>query len=284
MARVLMVALIIAAATVGVRGGQEDPNQPLQQRITELEAKVQALEEIVSGTAHPINLGRTSLARVTASSVNGGRAMDNIYHGILNAFDDGDNWYDGLNYTSWLADAGTSWAEIYFDSPVSITSIQVEGNGPFAAMLDFALGGQERYPAVSSKLELATPVQGVAKVRLTFDASQTNCRVDEIMIFGYVSPGIEYAVRQPRVRTTVREARLAASAAFVDWWYQLFEDRAKPVVTEELDRFVCTFSRRGVDFLQVVVDKSTGASTTTELAGFGSCPPDPNQTVSPGQR
>ncbi len=44
-----------------------------------------------------INPARISLATAWASSVNGGRAMDNPYYGTLNAFN------DGVGYTNWAS-------------------------------------------------------------------------------------------------------------------------------------------------------------------------------------
>jgi hypothetical protein len=285
MARILMVALMVAAVAANAGGDQADPNQQLQQRIAELEEKVKALEEIVSGDARPINLGRTSLARVTASAVNGRRTMDNVFYGIVNAFDNGDNWYNNINYTYWLSDYYTgSWADVCFDCPVSVTSIQVEGGPSFTTTLDFSKGGRETYSSVADRLELAAPAHGVTKVRLTFESSEATPRVDEIVISGYVPLGVEYTVQRPRVFMALREAKLAAGAAYEEWWARLGQGIGSPAIQEEQDRFVFTYSRGDVDLLQVVIDKLTGSTTAEELAELTSCPPRPVIPVVPGVR
>src|SRR5687768_6548216 len=71
-----------------------------------------------------INLARTSIAAVSASSVNGTRAMDNRFYGVVNAFDDGNNWHDNINYSYWLANhGGNAVADVYFDVPVTVKSV-----------------------------------------------------------------------------------------------------------------------------------------------------------------
>src|SRR5690349_6138815 len=64
-----------------------------------------------------LNLARTSLATVSASSVNGRRALDNEFYGIQKAFDDGGMKGDnGINYNYWMAEAGEfrPWVIVQF--------------------------------------------------------------------------------------------------------------------------------------------------------------------------
>lgn len=75
-----------------------------------------------------VNLARLSIARVTASSVNGTRDYDNPFHGVLNLFDDGAGYQtNNLNYTTWLTDNEQQhWVKIKFSKPVKVYSVIVE--------------------------------------------------------------------------------------------------------------------------------------------------------------
>jgi hypothetical protein len=74
-----------------------------------------------------INLGKTSLATVSGSLINGGRQIDNPYYGVLNLFDEGRHFINGLNYDYWLGDAGGApqWVEVRFDVPVTVSSMTI---------------------------------------------------------------------------------------------------------------------------------------------------------------
>src|SRR6185503_9684694 len=79
-----------------------------------------------AGPAHPINLARTSLASVDASSTNGPREMENPYYGVLNAFDDGENWIDNHNYTYWESHLEEQpYIDVHFDVPVTLTRVEL---------------------------------------------------------------------------------------------------------------------------------------------------------------
>ena len=86
---VIAFAILIAGSAV-LAQESEAIGGALKQRIHELEQAIRKLEAILEGTERPANLARTSLASVSASSVNGGRALDNVFYGILNAFDEGE--------------------------------------------------------------------------------------------------------------------------------------------------------------------------------------------------
>src|SRR6185503_18719226 len=89
---------------------------------------VPALSSAATKRPKPINLGRTSLTAIDASSVNAERGIDNFWYGALNAFDDGYNRVD-RHCTYWLtASEDRAWVELYFDAPVTVTSIRVEGD------------------------------------------------------------------------------------------------------------------------------------------------------------
>jgi hypothetical protein len=178
-----------------------------------------------------INLGRTSLAAVTASSVNGTRAMDNPFHGILNAFDDGSNWHDKINYTQWLSDyhgIGT-FAEVQFDVPVTVTSIVIEGAPRFSARLT-AEDGTEQVKNGKDSVTLDSPASKIRQVRLTFENnSEGVVRVDEIRIRGLIPSDTKYEVRQPRIVPTQRNLELAADEAFTTWLYPYLNAKMKNV-------------------------------------------------------
>ena len=54
--------------------------------------------------------------------------MDDIHYGVLNAFDDGDNWHNGINYTYRLTSRGSGeWIEVHFMRPVTVRSVEKDG-------------------------------------------------------------------------------------------------------------------------------------------------------------
>ena len=154
-----------------------------------------------SVTAAGVNLARTSLASVSASSVNGGRGLDNVYYGVLNAFDDGSNWHKEINYTYWLSSPGDlqPWVEVSFDIPVDISAVVVEGGPRYSTMFIDSEGNKRHAPPVSSVLRLEQVVPGVAKVRLTFIKGRGNVEVYEIRILGPRLRGATFEVCAPRI-------------------------------------------------------------------------------------
>lgn len=154
-----------------------------------------------SATVAGVNLARTSLASVTASSVNGGRALDNVYYGVLNAFDDGSNWHNEINYTYWLSSPSDLQPriEVSFDIPVDVSAVVVEGGPRYSTMFVDCEGSERHAPPVSSVLRLEQVVPGVAKVRLTFVKGQGNVEVYEVRILGPRPRGATFEVGAPRI-------------------------------------------------------------------------------------
>ena len=99
MVRILFIFIIFSYSINTIIASEPPTYEELQAHIAELEQEIMILKEIIRGTAHPINLCRTSLVSVAASSVNGSRPLNNIYYGIRNAFDGGENLINNINYT-----------------------------------------------------------------------------------------------------------------------------------------------------------------------------------------
>jgi hypothetical protein len=103
------------------------------------------------GTGPAINLARTSLASVDASSVTSDRPMDNPYYGVLNAFDNSDNWVQNHNYTYWLSgNEEEPYIDVHFDAPVTLTQIEVKAapGTVFTARLMHADGDETSLPSL----------------------------------------------------------------------------------------------------------------------------------------
>ena len=67
--------------------------------------------------------------------------MDNVFYGVVNAFDGGANRIRNINYTYWLPDNEPSpWVEVAFEAPVTVTAIYADGSPPFTATLTFQNG------------------------------------------------------------------------------------------------------------------------------------------------
>lgn len=155
----------------------------------------------LAGTPAGINLARTSLAYVRATSVNGGRGQDNKFYGVRNAFDDGRNWHNGINYTYWLSDPGdlSPSIEVRFDTPVSVTSIVVERGPGFTAMIVNERGREIHYPPAADVLILAEPAGDVRRIRLSFESSAQPVKVHEVRILGGMPEGSSFDASRPRL-------------------------------------------------------------------------------------
>ena len=268
MRRIILIGVVTCWNGVLWAQAVEPPSvesrEELQKRIEQLEKELKLLEEIVEGTAAEVNLGRTSIAAVAASSVNGGRALDDQFYGVLNAFDDGNNLINNINYTSWLGNGGSEWVEIHFDHPVTITSIHVEANpNPlkgFETKLTFDKGGEKSFPDLNRVLELPQKAHGVKRVRVTVPQPAGIPTIQEIRVMGHVPPGVVYRVGKPRLHITGRTGLALAKAEFEKWRLAL----AVPSTfkTKEDERNVeVTFSANGMDLLKVTIDKATGKVT-----------------------
>ncbi len=76
-----------------------------------------------------VNVAKLGDTFVDASSVNAGRELDNVFYGVLNLFDGGDNIVNNINYTYWLTDSATRhWVKLRFRAAVEVHSILVEFN------------------------------------------------------------------------------------------------------------------------------------------------------------
>ena len=217
----MMVVLVCGLITRGawVQDSGQAKIEELKGQIEALEQQLYDLEKLVEGTAHPINLARTSLASVTASSVNGSRTMNNVFYGVLNAFDDGNNWHNSINYTYWLTGGDPRpWVDVKFDQPVSINAIVVEGGPTFSTQFEFAKGGERHYLEADGELKLDRALHRVERVRLTFEQESGNVQVHEICVLGYVPSGWEYEVGTPRllVRCCRRSPQAQASSIRID--------------------------------------------------------------------
>jgi len=274
MNRVSLFLVFVVICLLGVPAasyGQNPPSTTHQQLLEEnaaLKRQVEQLSEIVEGTAHPINLGRTSLAAVTASSVNGSRTIDNQFYGARNAFDGGDNWINNINYTYWLASGGAgNWVEVHFDQPITVKYIVVEQGPPFATTFTLHKGGEATHPTVSGRLDLKRPLHGVRRVRLTFGGGRGNTQVHEIRIMGFPPPDAKYEVGRPRMLLDARTVRLLAVDRFDQWRNSLGRGVA-PKTEENADRYITTYRHleTGVDLFRVTVWKKTSKVETEVLA------------------
>jgi len=269
--RTNVVSILLFLSSAMVRADDADQ---LKSEIARLKQQVKALGEIIEGTAGPVNLGRTSIASVTASSVNGGRALDSIYYGVVNAFDDGSNVHNNINYTYWLTDGEIApWLEVHFDHPVSVASIVVEGGGEFATRFKLVKGGEVNQPR-SAEVKLPAPLHGVKSVRLTFAGTQQNTAtgaVHEVRILGHVPPQVKYTVQRPRVLLDAGNAVLRAREA-LDEWRQALSRGLRHEVAENGNEVVVTFYRNELGLLRIVMNKKNSNVQVTPLADLAPLP------------
>jgi len=267
--RALAAALVLTLVLSGSALDAQDLEPGLGRGATlvdELEAKIAKLEAVVEGTAQPVNLARTSLATVTASSVNGSRSLANGFYGIRNAFDDGRNVINGIHYTYWLSSGEPSpWAEVRFDVPVTIASIFVEGGADYTARLIYVKGGERDFGPSGSLLDLPQLQHGVSAVRLTFRAAG-NHRVDEIRVMGHARPGTVCEERAPRLLLDRHHALLAAKEALQEWRARQLSGLAEHTVEETEQAIVVTFLLAEVPVLRVTFDRATSEAKTEALA------------------
>jgi len=247
-----------------------------------------------------INLARTNLASVEASNVNGERAMDNPFHGILNAFDaDEGNRIKNHTYTDWLGGGGNEWVDIRFSHTVKIKEIVAERAYPFSAVFYFEDGSEKKFgpaenitppwpepPDPSSeqslisipywgkkadfRLSLEHAAFGVVKIRLIFinDLGQGtgNIRVREIKVLGSTPVGTEYRVQDPSIVINERTSRLSSQERFDQWKLQLTKG-VRADLQEDEASFKTVFRRESdqLELFRVIIDKNTGDATETPL-------------------
>ena len=271
MIRLLFFCIVICLSITAVLYSQTPSYEQLKNRNEELEQEIAALKKIIEGTEKPIDLCKTSLTRVTALSVNGGRPLTNKYYGILNAFDGGENWINNINYSYWLSGGG-SVVDIYFDAPVSVTSIFTERAPSFITEMHFQDGKLQSFTERKEKLDFEKPIHEVNKVRLKFVQQTGNLRVDEIKIFGYVPHGVEYSIELPRLFLTTGTAKTIALEAYNNWVDQLMRHSGNPIVEEDDNQIIFTFHKEEMNILRVAVNKSRGQVTTEPLVELVNLP------------
>jgi len=229
----------------------------------------------VSRNGEIINLGRTSITTVTASSVNGKSALDDVPYGIPNAFDDGNNWQNNINYTEWLSGPHYStsgdpkpYVEVMFDCPVTVTSIIVEDAPPFSVRLT-CVDGSEKTLKAKDSLELESPIQKVQSVHLGFDYGKTfedvdgkggTVEISEIRILGSLPSGTEYEVRKPRIVPSRQNFDLMANVAFgfVEW-------NRETKVQETDDVIAYTYYLEKIPVSCVTINKKDGSKQVEGL-------------------
>ena len=160
-----------------------------------------------------IDLSRLSITHVTASSINGDRPLDNEYYGILNVFDDGNNYIKGINYNYWLSDTESQhWIKLSFDKPVLVNSVIVETTGqrrPKEYSLDFNQVSAEskntiRYfesipiKGLRTVYELKNPITNVSEIQINFPGPEA-IEISEIRVFGKVLGDIDLTPQIPKI-------------------------------------------------------------------------------------
>lgn len=274
--RLLPVILFLITISI-ISGCHSQHNETVKgagsnKSINELMKRIEVLETIIEGTAHPINLARTSLAKVDASSVNSGRLLNDVHYGIQNAFDDGQHWYTDVNYTNWISSFEIRpWIEIQFECPVTITSIFVEQAPPFTTTFYYAKGGQTDFKTVKEQLTLGSPIYGVNRVKLSFDrGDETIVRVFEVKVLGYPPHNAEFSegipdlvVSDPEV---LGQCEKRARKVLDDWKRTFLASDYTPKRQETENSIMFTFGDGiEMDYLRVTIDKETHLETIEEL-------------------
>ena len=189
--------LLLVSSLLGAQADSPESPEALRLRIRQLESRLKKLRKIVEGTAKPINLARTSLATVDATPPNGGRPLNDPYYGILNAFDGGDNWHQGINYSYYLGNGSSANIVVQFDKPVTVTSIHIDGTCSFTTQLTFAKGGIAQHDRARGSVRFAEPSHGVTQMRLSLLGGSTPLRVEEVQILGHPNPAVAYRAQRP---------------------------------------------------------------------------------------
>ncbi len=169
-----------------------------------------------------VDLGRLSIARVSASSVNGNRSLDNKFYGILNLFDDGKNFINNINYTNWMTDPELKhWVKIRFKSYVCLEYVTVEQivNDEKRRVRGFAVTVAKlnnnvrkvikRYD--STKVEgfrktfkLPKPVKDINEITIVFNGPRL-IDVSELYVMGKVKKGIKVDKSGPLIEMSKKE-------------------------------------------------------------------------------
>ncbi|MCG3179065.1 MAG: hypothetical protein BIFFINMI_01396 [Phycisphaerae bacterium] len=237
----------------------------LQLEVDKLNKEVGRLNDQLQGSETPVNLGRTSLAAVSASSVAGCKALDDPLCGVRNAFDAGSNWVDGVNATDWKScGENDPWLQIDFDSHVSLTSIAAQGGKIDRAEIWQVKSGMRSWAATDGRVRFEQPQHGVTRVRVHLQTGES-AGLAELMVMGYVPVGVDYAQTTPRIAWDGSSVRVAALESYRQWGHGPTRAAASRVA-ESAGAWQVTVVYDGVDMCRVKFDKATGAKEFTPLA------------------
>lgn len=160
-----------------------------------------------------VDLSRLSITHVTASSINGDRPLDNEYYGILNLFDNGNNYIKGINYDYWLSDSESlHWIKLSFDKPVIVSSVIVETTGqrrPKEYSLDFnQISGESKntvryFESITIRglrtvYELKKPITNVSEIQINFPGPEA-IEISEIRVLGKALDDIDLTRQGPNI-------------------------------------------------------------------------------------
>ncbi len=230
-----------------------------------LRGEVDDLAARLRGEAEPVNLARTTLAKVTASSVQGARALDDDYYGVRNAFDDGANHVDGVAYSDWVSSGENDpWVELRFDANVSVVGLTAAGAQVDRVVLHRPNDGSQTHDVAAGQWSLAAPMHGVRRVRVHFRCSGP-VTVHELTVLGYVPPGVEHAVADPRIAWDAASARVAAMEAYRQWGHGP-AGQAVARVDAAGGPLRVTVAYKGTDMCRVNFDRDSGGKEFVPLA------------------
>ena len=160
-----------------------------------------------------IDISRLSITHVSASSVNGNRQLNDEFYGVLNLFDNGNNYIKGINYSYWFSDAESQhWVKLSFDKPVMINSVVVETTGkrrPKEYSLDFSqISGDSKntikylesipIKGLRTVNELKRPIINVSEIQINFPGPEA-VEISEIRVLGKVLDDIEPTLQVPKI-------------------------------------------------------------------------------------
>lgn len=131
-----------------------------------------------------MNLAQLASTTVSASSVNGNRSPDNPYYGVLNLFDGGCHFIDGINYTTWLTDSSLRhWVYIKFAGPVILNKIMIESVYSTANRSNLVIGEKDPYPIYST--EPQAPREFAVDIVMETDGVQSIEKLPSVPINGF---------------------------------------------------------------------------------------------------
>lgn len=176
-----------------------------------------------------VNLARLSIARVSASSVNGNRSMRCPYYGVRNMFDGGTNVINNINYTYWLSDRGSRHlVKVRFLCPVVVREVLIETiqASPYTSLprevalhFETSCGGKmvtvdyDSIPLKGFRTRYALPaaVENVSAMTLIFfPPGYDLISISEIEILGFPPPGTNETPTRPALEVDDAEAEKVA--------------------------------------------------------------------------